>query len=260
MAKNNLVSSFNHRTSTDTARLPACVHDYRSSLTGPSGNMHAGSMQAQYRPAQREQSFPLPAADTHSAIGMDVTEKLRELEIKLLRLTGAAEDMLSKAFIVSEDLAVSRESLDMRRDILDAVLDELSGELRQQKILIYNRLAASGGRRFFIKASKFWVRAAFRNLLKNAVQYGGRGCTIVIGCEDHGVYYLFNVYNSGRPVKEAYRDNLFKKWKRGSLSNNGVGLGLGLYLTKEVIQKHGGCIWYESLGYGSNFLFTLPRE
>jgi len=37
-------------------------------------------------------------------------------------------------------------------------------------------------------------------------------------------------------------------------------MGLGLYLAEEIIQKHGGAIWYEAKEYGSNFVFTLPCD
>jgi signal transduction histidine kinase len=43
-------------------------------------------------------------------------------------------------------------------------------------------------------------------------------------------------------------------------NGNSDGLGLGLYLTREIIRKHGGDIWYEAKEHGSNFVFTLPRE
>jgi len=115
-------------------------------------------------------------------------------------------------------------------------------------------------KRIFIKANRFWLRTVFRNLLKNAIKYGGKGGAIAIGFEDHGSSYKFNVYNSGKPVLEEYRNKIFAKF--ASFGNNGngdeSGIGLGLYLVKKIIQNHGGDIWYEAQEDGSNFIFTLP--
>jgi signal transduction histidine kinase len=70
------------------------------------------------------------------------------------------------------------------------------------------------------------------------------------------------VYNSGEPIPEQYRSKLFTKFSRIKKDNNGTthGTGLVLYLVKEIIQKHGGNIWYEAKESGSNFLFTFPCD
>ncbi len=190
-----------------------------------------------------------------------VANKLQKLEGRVAQLIGAAEDVLSKACSGDGSLEIEREYLDVNDDIVAPVLDELDEEIQQHNVLIYNRLDIHGSTQFFIKANRLWLKSIFRNLLKNAIQYGGNECTVVIGCEDFGLYYLLNVYNSGKPIPEEHRDKLFKKFVHlsspGSKSEDS--LGLGLYLIKEVIQKHGGFIWYESLDCGSNFLFALQR-
>ena len=197
----------------------------------------------------------------HGTMEEGVAEKLQRLEAKVVQLIGAAEDVLSMACSANDTVEIEREYLDLNHDIVDPVLEELYEEIQQQNILVCNRLGATSGKQFFIKANRFCLKSVLRNLLKNAIQYGGKECTVVIGCEDHGLYYLLNVYNSGDPVPEEYHEKLFKKYVR--ISNNGNrredGLGLGLYLIKEVIQKHGGFIWYQSLECGSNFLFALQR-
>jgi signal transduction histidine kinase len=71
-----------------------------------------------------------------------------------------------------------------------------------------------------------------------------------------------NVYNTGKPIPEEYRQGLFEKFTGNRNDRNGKekadGTGLGLYLIKKVIQKLGGEIWYEAKEDGSNFVFTLP--
>jgi len=106
------------------------------------------------------------------------------------------------------------------------------------------------------------LKIVFRNLLKNAMKYGDKGGTITIGFENPGSCGRFNVFNSGKPIPEEYRDKLFTKFVRFGNNGNGNemvdGMGLGLYLIKTIIQKRGGDIWYEAKENGSNFVFILP--
>jgi signal transduction histidine kinase len=87
---------------------------------------------------------------------------------------------------------------------------------------------------------------------------------ITIGFEDRGSCYRLNVYNSGKPIPEEYRERLFTKSMGNLNGRNGKeepgGTGLGLYLINNVIQKLGGEIWYEAKENGSNFVFTLPPK
>lgn len=170
------------------------------------------------------------------------------------------EDFLSKAFLFDGSLKISRELLDLKEDIVDPVLDEFFAEIRDCHVRLENRLNASPPQGIPIRANRIWLRVVFRNLLRNAIKYGGEGCTIVGGLKNPGVHYRLNIYNSGNPVPEQWRDKLFRKFARIGEGVGSDGLGLGLYLSREIIRKHGGDIWYEAKEHGSNFVFTLPRE
>jgi len=70
-----------------------------------------------------------------------------------------------------------------------------------------------------------------------------------------------SIYNSGTPVPQEYRDRLLKKFDRVSPERkSSEGIGLGLYLVKKIIIKHGGTIRYEAGKHGLNFVFTLPKD
>ena len=185
-----------------------------------------------------------------------------DLRDRIGRLLGVAEDCLGKVSAVAGEVFFKRKVIDLREDIIDPILDELSGEIEKQNIVIDNRLGAIPARRIPIKADKVWLKIVFRNLFSNAIKHGGKGCVMAFGCEDFKSYYKLNVYNSGAPIPENLRDNLFTKFHRiekgGELISHGM--GLGLYLTKQIIQKHGGEVWYEPKEWGSNFVLTLPHD
>lgn len=187
---------------------------------------------------------------------------VRDLLSRCSRLLGTAEDYLGKVSAIGHAMNMRREVLDLREDIIDPVLDELSDELIRQEIVIDNRFGSIPAGSVAISADKTWLKAVYRNLFTNAVKYGGKGCTISFGYEVRGSHYLLNVYNSGRPISEEDRERIFARFGRlQSADGSGRdGIGLGLYLCREIIREHGGEIWCERRAEGVNFVFTVSRE
>ncbi len=186
--------------------------------------------------------------------------RIKDLLSNATSLTAITEEYLGRAFLVDDDLEIEQEVLDLREDIIDPVLDELSVQLEDHPILINDCIGTIRAPHIPIKGSRVWLKAVFRNLLKNAIKYGDKGCPIMIGFQKHGSSYQLNVFNKGKSIPEEWRHKLFTKVVRFENNGNGStnGLGLGLYLTRKIIRQHGGEIWYEAKEDGSNFVFTLP--
>jgi len=176
-------------------------------------------------------------------------------------LMGNVEDFLGRAFSINGGLEMSREPLHLNREVVEPVLLELSKEIHDRSITVENYLDVLPHKAHFIQGDRFWLKAIFRNLIRNAIKYGGRGCRITIGFQDLKFQYRMNVHNTGKPVPEECRDRLFTKFGRISSkkNENSESMGLGLYLVKEIVEKHRGHIWYEATETGSNFLFNLPK-
>ncbi len=195
----------------------------------------------------------------YGEINESVGNSLKELLLKTIFLTGMTEEYLSRAFSIKGESETEDETLDFGQDIINPILEELFQELREHCIRVEHHFDGISMKRILIKANRICLKTVFRNLLKNAIKYGDPGGTIVIDFEDHGSFYRWNIYNSGKPIPEEWRNKLFLKFT--SLGNNGNGgaggMGLGLYLVKQIIQKYGGEIWYEAQEDGSNFIFTL---
>jgi len=199
---------------------------------------------------------------TYGKMDQSVYHTLSDLLSRVVQLIGIAEDCLGKAHSVEGAMRMDREVLDLRQDIIDPVLDELSNDIQRHGITIDNRMGAIPAGTIPIHVNKMWLRAVFRNLFRNAIKYGERGCTIAFGFEDRESHYRINVYNSGRSIPEEHRDKLFTRF--GRIEVNGQerreGVGLGLFLIKEIIRRHGGDIWYEAKPDGSDFIFTIAKE
>jgi signal transduction histidine kinase len=190
--------------------------------------------------------------------------RVKDLFSKTSGLIGITEEYLGRSFSVNNDLNTEVEPLDLMKDVLIPVLKELSSELKGRHLMIDHRLHAMSNKPVAIRTNRIWLKMVFRNLLRNAVKYGDKEGMITIGFEDQGSSYRMNVYNSGQPIPEEYRQRLFARWMGEGNGKNGkegaAGTGLGLYLVNKVIQKLGGKIWYEVKENGSNFVFTLPPK
>ena len=98
------------------------------------------------------------------------------------------------------------------------------------------------------------------NLVGNAVKFSPLGGRIIVQGDVAGDFYRLSVRDEGIGMTAHQKEKIFEKFYRVDNSNTAVrGLGIGLFLTKNIIEAHRGEIWVESrLGEGATFFFTLP--
>ena len=112
----------------------------------------------------------------------------------------------------------------------------------------------------------FWAsvdREAFQkiisNLIDNAVKYAEHKAIIKLLLIDE-TRFSIEVQNDGVLIPEDYRQRIFEPFYRMNNVKNQRGTGIGLILTKELVQINKGTIWVESeYGAGSTFYFEIPR-
>ena len=97
------------------------------------------------------------------------------------------------------------------------------------------------------------------NLLGNAIKFSESGDSVTLRAEPQEREVLLAVSDTGPGIPPDGLHSIFEAY--GTLQpRRKTGTGLGLYITKGIIQRHGGRIWVESeLGAGATFFFTLPR-
>jgi signal transduction histidine kinase len=99
------------------------------------------------------------------------------------------------------------------------------------------------------------------NLVSNAIKFTPPGGSISIAARADGEAAIFSVTDTGRGIASGDVSAIFDRfWQTSTSANVGLGVGLGLYISKCIIDAHGGRIWVDTqLGSGSTFSFTLPR-
>jgi len=102
------------------------------------------------------------------------------------------------------------------------------------------------------------------NLLENAVLYGKPGSPVTLTLAGRADHVTFTVHNMGEPIPEHLRVSIFEPRKRGNAQAERRapnGLGLGLYICREIMRSHKGALALRStLEHGTTFQGTLPRH
>ena len=97
------------------------------------------------------------------------------------------------------------------------------------------------------------------NLLSNALKYSDPGTPVQICVRRQEDEVLLSITDHGRGIPPDDVSHLFQRFYRAKGERRAEGIGLGLYITKQLVEAHGGRIWVESdVGKGSTFSFTLP--
>jgi light-regulated signal transduction histidine kinase (bacteriophytochrome) len=112
-----------------------------------------------------------------------------------------------------------------------------------------------------IECEEVHVMQVFQNLVSNAIKYmdkpQGR---IQLGCVEEDGFWKFSIADNGPGIEEQHFERIFKIFKALPTSHDFEGTGVGLTVTKKIVELYEGRIWVESkVGEGSTFFFTLPK-
>lgn len=199
---------------------------------------------------------------------------------------------LSKMLIKEGDLTTSEEYLDIALDQIDRmsrlILELLDVsrietgrlEIRREPIvwahfvrdIVHHHHTSVSARRFHLSVpddnklvigDRDRLEQVLGNLLENAVKYSPDGSDVTVTVDEKGDSFVTAVCDRGIGIPADELAQVFERFHRGRhvSSTNYGGLGLGLYITKQIIERHGGSIWVDSKeGQGTTFYFSLPAE
>lgn len=164
-------------------------------------------------------------------------------------------DLLEFAEVNSMNLEM--EAFDARSMIQD-IVDILEFDIRQfDAKVILESLPET------IHGDKQKLQRVFHNLISNALKFIKKGIkpSIQISCQQKGENFIFMVRDNGIGIESDYQKKIFNSFQRLNNQSNYQGSGLGLAMSKQIIEQHQGRIWVKSkIGEGSTFYFTVPRH
>ena len=159
-------------------------------------------------------------------------------------------------YIATKEACPTFENTNVKA-ILHMLKDEFSAQLSIRQIEWIEH-----GSEVVIKADKLSLLRVFRNLIDNALKYGGeRLSRIRIAYEDKADFHVFSVADNGKGLKVADSEKIFGMFQRQDTSRGVEGAGLGLTIVKEIAEKHGGKAWVEQTSRkGTVFCISLSKN
>lgn len=157
------------------------------------------------------------------------------------------------------ELRVSKRSFNLQEAVVGPALESLEHERQEREMKIENRIPQG----LVVNADPTLMRVVYDNLLSNALKYGRTGGLILLEAIEGDERVTLSVRNDGEGIPPDKKELLFRRFSRLDMpqQTGKKGTGLGLFICKEIIEKHGGQIWVDSkMGEWVKFSFTLPNH
>ncbi len=188
----------------------------------------------------------------------DRSELIRVASIAGDRLSNIVES-LSQVARLEDEMSFRREALDLG-EVIAAATHAAEPIAKQYGSGVYFERPVQG---IEVSADPVKLEVVLSNLINNAIKYNRKGGMVTVRMRpllsDRQVEVV--IEDTGMGISAEDQKHLFEKYFRAvaAKQSNVTGTGLGLYLVKTIVERHGGRIWVESvLGKGSAFHFTLP--
>jgi len=183
----------------------------------------------------------------------------------LLRLTGVNNTRLNKLLNDLQDLSrIEKGSLPVHlgdvslRPIISEVISTLGLDAKEKRISLIQKGVEEVG----ATADVDRLKEILTNLIGNAVKYTSEGGKVIIEASKEGKFAKVTVSDNGFGISDEDQKHLFEKFYRVETEKTKrvKGSGLGLFITKQLVEKMGGQLSFKSkIGQGTTFYFTLPR-
>lgn len=217
-----LLSDISHQTKTPLANLKL----YSSLL-----------MEEELTPRQREQAQVIFQQSEKLSFLIETLVKLSRLETDVLAVTPKSQPL---------------------SPLLERAASQAKAAAEQKEIALQLHLQQQAEMKALYDLR--WTAEALGNLLDNAVKYTPPGGCIQVSATQYELFCRIDVRDNGIGIAEEEQAQIFGRFYRGRQVREQEGLGIGLYLAREIAQKQGGYLKLSSRpGQGSTFSLYLPR-
>ncbi len=179
-----------------------------------------------------------------------VTKTIQQVK----RLSALVSDLLDISKIEAGKLQLAEEHFDIHGVVTDAI------ELIHQSYRTHEIKLMADVESLQIYADPQRIEQVIINLLTNAIKYSPKANSVEVRLSQTGNEVQISVKDFGLGIPTEKRQQIFSRFYRvDDLSPNISGLGIGLYISHEIMSRHGGKLWVDStLGQGSTFWMSLP--
>lgn len=141
-----------------------------------------------------------------------------------------------------------------------AVLDSVMAHLRS--VIEKNQAKVTCGKLPIVNADEVQLGQVFQNLIANAIKFhGDKPPRVEIRADAEGDDWSFAIADDGIGIDKEHGSRLFQMFQRLHTREEYEGSGIGLAISKRIVERHGGRIWFDSTpGGGTTFHFTIPKN
>ncbi|MGI6027976.1 MAG: sensor histidine kinase [Candidatus Heteroscillospira sp.] len=189
----------------------------------------------------------------------ELTEESRScvaaLEGQAKKLESLIQAMVKTSRLETGVLAMHTESSPLS-PILESAVEQLTPRAAEKDIrLVLESTAGSA------VCDRKWTEEALCNLVDNAVKYTPAGGCVTVSAREFELFSCISVADTGPGIAEAEQAKIFQRFYRGSANYNAEGVGIGLYLVRQIAQSQGGYVKVSSPRCGgAEFSLYLPRS
>ncbi|HEY8655649.1 MAG TPA: ATP-binding protein [Candidatus Limnocylindria bacterium] len=231
--------------------LSIASHELKTPITAMSGFIQIAVRRLRRRIDRRN-----PADTEQGAEDLTLLEQLEVVNRQTTKLARLVDELLDVSRIESGRLEFRVADVDLAA-LADEVVDRLEMVAGEHALVVRRK-----GERFVVRGDRDHLEQVLNNLVSNAVKYSpsGRRVDISLGSTGDGMV-LLSVTDQGMGIRAAELESIFGLFYRSPdrEARDVGGMGLGLYISKEIVDRHGGRIWAESrTGEGTTFHVALP--
>jgi two-component system, OmpR family, sensor kinase len=231
---NAMLAKLDESFSTQTQLIQDMSHEFRTPLT-----IMRGEMEVALKKARSQEEY------------MQVLKSCRE---ETIRLSLLVENLLTLSRLDSHETSMSIRPFDIV-NLINGIVSDLWLLAENKKVII----SGTGSEKIFLNGDEHQLRRALLNIIDNAVKYTDEGGRIDIGVFAAGSMVRITVSDSGIGISPENIPLIFNRFFRADKSRSGDGYGLGLSISRSIIEAHNGTISIESEpGRGTNVTINLP--
>lgn len=163
-------------------------------------------------------------------------EYIEIIKYELNKLEFLIQNLVKSSRLESDIISLQKHQSNLK-DIVEDVLKEFKVTLDEKNISINLK-----DEDLIFNLDERWLKEAIHNLVDNAIKYSPNGSTINISVYKSYLNYNLDIENECKDLSEETLPKIFERFYRGKNSVSKDGLGLGLFIAREIIEKHGGNI------------------
>lgn len=212
--------------------------------------------------ASHELKTPLTSLKVYAGLLMkkfnkndpETTNQLQKMDDQITNMTNLIRDLLDVSRIQLGKLTFNFEKMQLG--------DLVKNIITNYQPTITHKITLQGDITHSITADKERIGQVVLNLLTNAVKYSPEANTVIVRLSQNENSVTVEVQDFGIGIDKKHAQRIFERFYQvGSIKRANIGLGMGLYISKEIIERHGGTISVKSAkGKGSTFAVALPTH